>query len=104
SAKAAATLTSLKKQIDDTRRSVDAGLRGGDAGEAIKAKKTVAFRAVGAVNNLRNNLRNWYAFYNGYDPVFTWWNEEPYKAVDEALTSYASFINERLLGLRPSTP
>src|SRR6266571_230420 len=103
SAKAAATLTNLKKQIDDTRRGVDAGLRGGDAGEAIKAKKTVAFRAVGAVNNLRNNLRNWYTFYNGYDPVFTWWNEEPYKALDEAMSGYATFISERVVGLRSAS-
>jgi uncharacterized protein (DUF885 family) len=103
SAKAAATLTNLKKQIDDTRRVVDAGLRGSDTGEAIKAKKTVAFRAVGAVNNLRNNLRNWYTFYNGYDPVFTWWNEEPYKSLDEALTSYATYLSERLVGLRIAT-
>ena len=100
SAKAAATLTNLKKQIDDTRRGVDAGLRGSDASEAIKVKKTVAFRAVGAVNNLRNSLRNWYTFYNGYDPVFTWWNEEPYKSLDEALNSYAGYLSERVVGLR----
>jgi uncharacterized protein (DUF885 family) len=103
SAKAAATLTNLKKQIDDTRRGVDAGLRGGDAGEAIKVKKTVAFRAVAVVNSLRNNLRNWYTFYNGYDPVFTWWNEEPYKSLDEALTSYAAYLSERVVGLRTAT-
>jgi uncharacterized protein (DUF885 family) len=114
SAKAAATLTSLKKQIDDTRKSVEAGLRpergtGSDrgaesrteGGEAIKAKKTVAFRAVGAVNSLRNNLRNWYTFYNGYDPIFTWWNEEPYKSLDQTLTAYAAFLSERVVGLRP---
>src|SRR5712692_4049511 len=100
SAKAAATLTNLKKQIDDTRRGVDAGLRGSDASEAIKVKKTVAFRAVGAVNNLRNSLRNWYTFYNGYDPFFTWWNEEPYKSLDEALNSYAGYLSERVVGLR----
>jgi len=108
SAKTAATLTSLKKQIDDTRKAVEAGLRperGGatppEGTEVIKAKKTVAFRAVGAVNGLRNNLRNWYAFYNGYDPLFTWWNEEPYKSLDQTLTSYAAFLSERLVGLRP---
>ena len=101
SAKAAATLTNLKKQIDDARRGVEAGLRGGD--DAIKVKKTVAFRAVGAVNSLRNNLRNWYTFYNGYDPVFTWWNEEPYKSLDEALNSYAAFLSERVVGLRTAT-
>ena len=107
SAKTAATLNELKKQIDDTRRAVEAGLRterGSDsrseAVEPIKVKKTVAFRAVGALNNLRNNLRNWYTFYNGYDPIFTWWNENPYRLLDEALAGYVAFLNERVVGLR----
>ena len=117
SAKTAATLTSLKRQIDDTRKSVEAGLRleriesetasdgvaesRVDGAVAIKVKKTVAFRAVGAVNSLRTNLRNWYTFYNGYDPLFTWWNEEPFKSLDQTLTTYAAFLSERVVGLRP---
>jgi uncharacterized protein (DUF885 family) len=101
SAKAAATLTALKKQIEDTRTLVEAGLKTGSSeSAAIKVKKTVAFRAVGAVNNLRNNLRNWYTFYNGYDPVFTWWNEEPYKSLDQTLNAYSAFLSERIVGLR----
>jgi hypothetical protein len=101
SARAAATLTSLRKQIDDKRQSLEVGLRERGSDVMIKVKKTVAYRAVGAVNNLRNNLRNWFSFYNGYDPVFTWWNEEPYKALDQALTTYASFLSERVVGIRP---
>jgi len=92
SAKVAATLNDLRKQIDGQRRSA----------ETLQAKKTVANRAVAAINNLRGNLRNWYTFYNGYDPVFTWWNEEPYRSVDQSLTSYASFITERVVGIRSS--
>jgi uncharacterized protein (DUF885 family) len=90
SAKIAATLNDLRKQIDERRRAV----------EALQVKKTVANRAVAAINNLRNNLRNWYTFYNGYDPIFTWWNEEPYKSVDNSLTNYSNFITERLVGIR----
>src|SRR5262249_17170460 len=60
-------------------------------------------RAVGALNGLRNNLRNWYTFYSGYDPMFTWWSEEPYKALDQTLAAYASFLAERIVGLRPET-
>jgi uncharacterized protein (DUF885 family) len=96
SAKVAATLNELRKQIDDTRRAIDAGLRS----SATPVKKTVANRAAAAINNLRGNLRNWYTFYNGYDPMFTWWNEEPYKAVDQSLTNYASWITERVVGIR----
>jgi uncharacterized protein (DUF885 family) len=104
SAQSATILNGLKKQVDDTRRRVEAGLRGGDNPDAVKVKKTVAFRGVTAINALRGNLRNWYTFYNGYDPVFTWWNEQPYRELDEALTSYAAFISERLVGLRTAAP
>src|SRR6266699_2720292 len=45
SAKAAATLSNLRKQAEDTRRQVEAGLRGSDSADSIKVKKTVAFRA-----------------------------------------------------------
>jgi len=100
SAKAAATLASLKQQIEDTRRGIEENLRKADAGDGIRVKKTVAFRAVGALNNLRTNLRNWYTFYHGYDPVFTWWNEEPYKALEQTLAAYTSFLSERVVGLR----
>jgi uncharacterized protein (DUF885 family) len=94
-------LTSLKKQIEDIRKLVETGLRtGAESADAIKVKKTVAFRAIGAINSLKNNLRNWYTFYNGYDPLFTWWNDEPYKALDQTLTSYAAFLSERVVGLR----
>jgi len=108
SAKAAATLTNLKKEVDGTLKLVEAGLRPDrgtenrtETGGAIRVKKTVAFRAVGALNNLRTNLRNWYTFYNGYDPLFTWWNEEPYKSLEQSLSTYAAFISERVVGLRP---
>src|SRR5438105_2030797 len=104
SAKTAATLTNLRKQVDDTRHAVEAGIRtasGSDRIDPIKTKKTVAFRAVGAINNLRNTLRNWYTFYTDYDPLFTWWNEEPYKSLDQTLTTYAAFLSERVVGLRP---
>src|ERR1043165_9051374 len=100
SAKAATTLNALKKQVEDTRRQVEAGLRGGEGAEAIKPKKTVAFRAVNAINSLRGNLRNWYNFYNGYDPVFTWWAEQPEKELDDAMAAYGTVLNERMLGVR----
>ena len=102
-AKVAASLNNLRKQVDDTRRQVEAGLRAGESSDALRAKKTVAFRAINWTNALRTNLRNWYTFYNGYDPVFTWWNEEPYKALDEAINGYSTFLGERVVGLRTAT-
>jgi uncharacterized protein (DUF885 family) len=105
SAKVAATLTELRKQVDERRRAIELGLRSESRGtdgnvESVHVKKTVANRAVVAINGLRNNLRSWYTFYNGYDPLFTWWNEEPYRSLDQSLTSYASFISERIVGIK----
>ena len=105
SAKAATSLTDLKKQVDERRHAVEAGLRpegrAGDGGvEPIRVKKTLANRAVGGINGLRATLKNWYTFYNGYDPVFSWWNEEPYKTLDQSLTSYATFLTEKVVGIK----
>src|ERR1043166_4941190 len=97
SAKVAATLNDLRKQVDDRRRAIEVGMRAEGGGNI---KKTVANRAAVAINGLRGNLRNWYTFYNGYDPLFTWWNEEPYKALDQSMNNYATFITEKIVGIR----
>jgi uncharacterized protein (DUF885 family) len=112
SEKVAVLLTDLRRRVDEKRKAVEAGLRpqaradnktfeeAEGKGETGKIKKTVANRAVGAIGGLRNILRNWYGFYNGYDPVFTWWAEEPYKALDQALTAYATLLGEKVVGLK----
>ena len=99
SARIAATLNDLRKQVDERRRAIEIGLRDTNA-ETGRIKKTVGNRAVAAINGLRNNLRNWYTFYDGYDPMFTWWNEEPYKSLDQSMTNYATFLSERVVGIR----
>jgi len=90
-AKTAALLNELNKTILQTQKAVESG---------SKPKKTVANRAAQTVAGLRNTLKNWYGFYNAYDPQFTWWNAEPYKAVDAALAGYQTFISEKLVGIK----
>ena len=94
--KVAAQLNDLTKQIETARRALEAGLRA----EPGNVKKSVANRAASAVNSLRGALRVWFGYYNGYDPLFTWWMEEPYKAVDRALGDYSTYLTEKVVGLR----
>jgi len=94
---AAERLTELEKEIQSARRAA-----GEDRGRG--AKKTVVHRAVGLIGDLRGALRGWFSFYDGYDPVFSWWAAEPYKAADKALEDYSSFLNERVLGLKEESP
>lgn len=100
SPKTAALLTRIGKQIEETRKTVEASLKPDAKDKAGKPKKTVANRAVLAINNLRNTLKNWFGFYNGYDPVFTWWTAEPYKRLDESLQGYAAFLREKLVEIK----
>lgn len=93
-AKIAAALNDLAKRIADTQRSFESAA-------TPKPKRTVANRAARTVNGLRNTLKNWYTFYNAYDPLFTWWNADPYKSADDALQKYATFITEKLVGIKP---
>ncbi len=97
-AKAAATVTSLTKRIDDVRKTLETDLK---SGSSPAIKKSVANRAAVAVDELKNVLTGWNTFYNGYDPLFTWWMSEPYKAADKALAGYAAFLREKIVGLKP---
>lgn len=45
-----------------------------------------------AVKGIQSRLKSFFDFYNGYDPMFTWWVPEPYKALDSALNTYALFL------------
>ena len=95
-AKAASTLVQLDKQIDEVSRWV----RGAAKPEDLKISKTVANRAARTLVTLRETLRQWFQFYNGYDPTFTWWAAQPYKQVDGSLEKYAPLIREKLVGIK----
>ena len=101
SAKTATLLTKIARQIDATSEAVEGGLKPDAKTDAIKAKKTVVNRSVVAIAGLRNTLKTWYGYYNGYDPMFTWWVSEPYKSVDQSLEKYSAFLREKVLGLKP---
>jgi uncharacterized protein (DUF885 family) len=89
-AKTAVLLNDLNKTIT-TARMIET---------TAKPKKTTANRAVKTVASLRETLRDWFNFYNRYDPMFTWWNAEPYKAVDANLQNYQTFLLDKFVGIR----
>lgn len=90
---AATLLDGAEQQIRQAQRDLQA-----DPAAKATWKSTVANRAADAVKHLRTALKRWNKFYNGYDPLFTWWVAEPYKAVDAALEAYETFLREHLVG------
>ncbi|HEX5152467.1 MAG TPA: DUF885 family protein [Parafilimonas sp.] len=52
-------------------------------------------RARGTIDGLQDALKSIYKFYNGYDPMFTWWIPQPYRITDSLLTVYADLIKTK---------
>ncbi|MGI9072577.1 MAG: DUF885 family protein [Bryobacteraceae bacterium] len=88
--KAAAELDRLNKQIDRLKTSIS----------TVKRSKYIANRAASQIDQLKAVLKTWFNFYNGYDPLFTWWTAETYRALDANLQTYASEIREQVVGIK----
>ena len=89
--KAAATLEKLAADIDAARRGI----------ATSKPPQLVAFRAQEALDGLTATLRAWTQYYNGYDPMVTWWAAAPSKKAMEALDAYKKALRGDVLGIKP---
>lgn len=98
---AAAQLAQLSADVDKSRKAADERLKSESATANKQLRRVLGDRAAGDVTSLRNTLRNWFVFYDNYDPVFTWWAAEPYKSADAALKTYANFLREKVALLPP---
>ena len=58
-------------------------------------------RAEGTIGGLRDALKSIYDFYNGYDPLFTWWVPQPYHQLDSLLNVYADTIKAKERSITP---
>ncbi|HTJ49308.1 MAG TPA: DUF885 family protein [Cyclobacteriaceae bacterium] len=66
-----------------------------------KISKATAFsswqqaeKAADVVKSLRENIKESYEFYKGYDPLFTWWMEKPYDTLASSLKRYEEFLKK----------
>jgi len=48
-----------------------------------------------SIKGLQSALKNYYNFYNGYDPLFTWWVPKTYNVTDSLLNKYAVEIRKK---------
>src|SRR5690625_5215367 len=87
---AAGTLDALDGEI--RRLSAELAAEARRAGGTVEREgitPVVALRAANHIDALRRVLADWNTFYDGYDPIFSWWVREPFARVDEALRDYA---------------
>jgi hypothetical protein len=55
----------------------------------------LAALAIEAVRGLQGSLKSEFDFYNGYDPLFSWWVPKTYSDLDSSLGSYATAIRAK---------
>ncbi|KAL5430259.1 hypothetical protein PMIN07_010185 [Paraphaeosphaeria minitans] len=63
------------------------------------AEPIVAFRATKNLEEFKGHWQEWYAFYDGYDPLFSYWISEPYPKLQKALQDLIDTIKNVCLGL-----
>ena len=61
--------------------------------------RTVANRTADDLAAMRTMVTGWYRYYDGYDPLFSWWVKAPYGKLDSAMNRYVRTLRERVVGL-----
>ncbi len=110
-ATAARTLSGVIRQIDSLRALFETSAgRGGASPDSARPRavaprvsRTVANRAAENVDQVRAVVTNWYRYYDGYDPMFSWWVKSPYARLDSSLNRYARTLRERVVGIPAAT-
>lgn len=94
--RAARTLASIGATVNALRTKIESPPKGDSS--AAKITKVAAYRAAEVTASLRTLLRSWHQFYNGYDPLFSWWTGAPYRSADSALVNYQRVLREKIVG------
>jgi hypothetical protein len=66
----------------------------------LKVSPLLGKRAAEAADEVRGTLKNWYSFYEGYQPDFSWWVKKPYEEANRALEEYSKFLREEIAGIK----
>jgi uncharacterized protein (DUF885 family) len=98
---AAAALSALTTTVTKTQATVETAWKPGNTPSGPLGNKEAANGAMQQIGELQDTLKQWFQFYDGYNPDFTWWTGVPYKNADAALAAYALLLRVKVLGLAP---
>ncbi|HEY0065325.1 MAG TPA: DUF885 family protein [Telluria sp.] len=89
----------LQSSLATVKQAQEALLAAGDINSAKPlAARSVANRAIQIIAALSRDLKEWNAYYEGYDPALSWWVKRPYADLDKAMSDYSASLKERLVG------
>ncbi|HUX08369.1 MAG TPA: DUF885 family protein [Acidobacteriota bacterium] len=64
-----------------------------EAGE-LEVSLETAMLATQTARELSGTLSDWFTYYDGYDPMFTWWVETPFADASATLEGYMKWLEE----------
>jgi len=100
---AAATIDGIAKTATSLAEALKADAKASPSGLAEREglSKVVAMRAANQVEHLKQRLAEFNRFYDGYDPVYTFWAHEAFERATAALDDYAGALRRHLAGITP---
>lgn len=83
----------VAKELNETCGQIRQSITALKKGDSLPSKQ--AKIASDAIGGLQGTLKDYYNFYNGYDPLFTWWVPKTYSELDSLLTVYANALTKK---------
>lgn len=85
--------------LNDTAARAEQLAQGLENGDRVDGMDVVtAMRAASHVRTVQRMLDGWFSYYNGYDPLFSWWVPQPWERLEEALNAHALAIETAYIG------
>jgi uncharacterized protein (DUF885 family) len=94
---AAREIDAIVDAVRESRRLLE---ERGEETNPAPVSQVVALRAARRATELLEVLDRWHRFHDGYDPVTAWWVKKPHEAARAAIRDYATFLRERIAGIR----
>ncbi|KAL9616757.1 MAG: hypothetical protein Q9160_008414 [Pyrenula sp. 1 TL-2023] len=96
----------IRERLEEVLSGVKRG--SGDEGDkkkegGVSVDRVTAYRAARTIADLSGQMAEWFGFYDGYDPLFTWWVVTPYEGAQAAMRELAAAIREVFLGVEPGS-
>ncbi len=101
-AAAAKAVDQIRASIERTKATVEAAFKPpAEKSTSTAPSKVVALRAANRLAELSKTFEDWFKFYDGYDPTFSWWAREPHKQAATTLEDYQKLLREKVAGIDP---
>jgi len=83
----------VARQLNNINKQISSFIENLKKADSLESR--LASFASDAARGLQGTLKSYYNFYNGYDPLFTWWVPKTYAATDSLLNLYATALKKK---------